>query len=188
MVSGSRAPLTFILSDHPQRPSRHFDGALTSRVSFHPPTSICHWPIHQCSPASVVRVSTSGPWKSGRLNQCATTRLSGTSALPTTAPLDHPSWLLRHTPVTGASPSGRRSTSVTGSPAPASTRSSILQMTSGSGLQDNSITPGASSGASPPTSPSCSAIGCPGSLKGYTGRSGRTACLVGGSCVLMAPS
>src|SRR5919197_6703775 len=29
MVSGSRACLTFILSDHPHRPSRHFDGALT---------------------------------------------------------------------------------------------------------------------------------------------------------------
>src|SRR5919197_3051261 len=28
MVSGSRACLTFILSDHPHRPSRHFDGAL----------------------------------------------------------------------------------------------------------------------------------------------------------------
>jgi hypothetical protein len=30
MVSGSRACLTFILSDHPHRPSRHFDGALLS--------------------------------------------------------------------------------------------------------------------------------------------------------------
>jgi predicted NBD/HSP70 family sugar kinase len=28
MVSGSRACLTFIPSDHPHRPSRHFDGAL----------------------------------------------------------------------------------------------------------------------------------------------------------------
>jgi hypothetical protein len=28
MVSGSRAYLTFILSDHPHRPSRHVDGAL----------------------------------------------------------------------------------------------------------------------------------------------------------------
>jgi hypothetical protein len=28
MVSGSRACLTFILSDHPHRPSRHFDEAL----------------------------------------------------------------------------------------------------------------------------------------------------------------
>jgi hypothetical protein len=30
MVSGSRACLTFILSDHPHWPSRHFDGALGS--------------------------------------------------------------------------------------------------------------------------------------------------------------
>jgi hypothetical protein len=30
MVAGSRACLTFILSDHPHRPSRHFDGALAS--------------------------------------------------------------------------------------------------------------------------------------------------------------
>jgi hypothetical protein len=32
MVSGSRACLTFILSDHPHRPSRHFDGALHQKV------------------------------------------------------------------------------------------------------------------------------------------------------------
>jgi hypothetical protein len=32
MVSGSRACLTFILSDHPHRPSRHFDGALAPRL------------------------------------------------------------------------------------------------------------------------------------------------------------
>ena len=45
----------------------------------------------------------------------------------------------------------------------------------GSGVHDNCTAPGASSGPSPPTWPSCSEIGCPGSLKGYTGRSGRTA-------------
>jgi hypothetical protein len=32
MVPGSRACLTFILSDHPHRPSRHFDGALPDKV------------------------------------------------------------------------------------------------------------------------------------------------------------
>jgi hypothetical protein len=31
MLCGSRACLTFILSDHPHRPSRHFDGVLPSR-------------------------------------------------------------------------------------------------------------------------------------------------------------
>jgi hypothetical protein len=40
----------------------------------------------------------------------------------------------------------------------------------------------------PLTSPSCSTIGCPGSLKGYTGESGETDLLVGGCCVLMTPS
>jgi hypothetical protein len=33
MVSGSRACLTFILSDHPHWPSRHFDGALGPLVT-----------------------------------------------------------------------------------------------------------------------------------------------------------
>jgi hypothetical protein len=33
MVSGSRACLTFILSDHPHWPSRHFDGALVGGVA-----------------------------------------------------------------------------------------------------------------------------------------------------------
>jgi hypothetical protein len=32
MVSGSRVCLTSILSDHPHRPSRHFDGALSTAV------------------------------------------------------------------------------------------------------------------------------------------------------------
>ena len=34
MVSGSRACLTFILSDHPHWPSRHFDGALRPREAY----------------------------------------------------------------------------------------------------------------------------------------------------------
>jgi hypothetical protein len=157
-------------------------------VTFHSPTSIPQRPSHQCSLASVVLVSAIGPWKLERLNQCVTMRLSAVSALPITAPFDHPSCLLRHTPVTGASPSGRRSTNVTGSPAtPPTDWSSILHTTEGVGTHDSSTTPGASCGASPPTGPSCSTIGCPGSLKAYTGESGETASLAEG-CVLMAPS
>jgi hypothetical protein len=40
MVSGSRACLTFILSDHPHRPSRHFDGALPFPLSPKAPRGI----------------------------------------------------------------------------------------------------------------------------------------------------
>jgi hypothetical protein len=95
----------------------------------------------------------------------------------------------RHTPATAASPSGRRSTNVTESLDPGRTEfSPILQTMLRFGTHDNATTPGASCGASPPTSPSCSTIGCPGSLKGYTGESGETDLLVGGCCVLMTPS
>jgi hypothetical protein len=34
MVSGSRASFTFILSDHPHRPSRHFAGVLPFRLPY----------------------------------------------------------------------------------------------------------------------------------------------------------
>jgi hypothetical protein len=69
---------------------------------------------------------------------------------------------------------GRRSTNVTGSPAtPTTDRSSILHTTPRSGTHDNSTTPGASSGTSPPTGASCSTIGCPGSLKAYRGKVAR---------------
>ena len=150
----------------------------TSTVIRQPPASVTHRPDHQrWPPSSVAEVSRSGPCQSGRLNQCATIRCTGTSALPVEMPFDHPPSVPRTQANSCASPPGRRSSSVTvvlfancgGASGPA------LHSRPGLGAHDSWTTPATSVVASPPSGPSCNTTGWPGSLNGYTGESGSAA-------------